>query len=121
MEAIFTSLAGGAHVRRRLLDLIAEASSLADGRQVDVHIMTFSFTDAQIADALADAAAMHPTISIRIIADWTLHAEAAGQVGRLARMGHPNLRVRYKSDQPYVWDAARNHVRWSYRASRGLL
>jgi hypothetical protein len=29
--------------------------------------------------------------------------------------------VRYKSDQPYVWDVAANQKRWSYRASRGLL
>jgi len=29
--------------------------------------------------------------------------------------------VRYKSDQPYLWDAEAGHMRWSYHASRGLL
>jgi hypothetical protein len=29
--------------------------------------------------------------------------------------------VRYKNDQPYCWDVQSGRLRWSYRASRGLL
>lgn len=122
MEAIFTSLVGGDGLRRRVLELIADASSLAGSRKIDLHVMTFAFTDEELAKALADAAARHPSMTIRILADWSQHIHAPGQqVHRLVKLGHSNLRVRYKKDQPYTWDEALGHVRWSYHASRGLL
>src|SRR5262249_48828020 len=84
--------------------------------------MTFAFTDQEIADALADLAARRPGITIRILADWSQRIPAQGQqVGRLARLGLSNLRVRYTIDQPYTWDATAARLRWSYRESRGLL
>lgn len=83
--------------------------------------MTFSFTDPRIADCLA-AAARQPRLTIRLIADWTQRADDGNQqVGRLAESGLPNLRVRYKKDQPYIWDASDARMRWSYHASRGML
>ena len=87
-----------------------------------VHIMTFSFTDAQIADLLVQAARTRPNLSIRLLADWNQGAEGFGRKVRgLAALGLPNLEVRYKKDQPYVWDAYAGRMRWSYQASRGLL
>jgi len=64
----------------------------------------------------------HSSLTIRILADWSQRTRVRGQqVGRLAALHQPNLRVRYSMDQPYVWDAAAGHMRWSYHASRGLL
>ena len=39
----------------------------------------------------------------------------------IARRSPTNLLVRYKNDQPYEWDPVHERIRWSYRASRGLL
>ena len=122
MEALFTSIVGGAGLRDRILSVIRDAVGLAGSHHVDVHIMTFSFTDAQIADLLVEAARTRPNLSIRLIADWNQGAEGFGRKVRgLAALGLPNLEVRYKKDQPYVWDAEACRMRWSYQASRGLL
>jgi hypothetical protein len=122
MEAQFSSLVGGAGLRTRVLEVLREAADLASDNRVDVHIMTFSFTDATIAGLLVEVARRMPSVSVRLIADWSQGAEGAGrQVRALASLGLPNLAVRYKNDQPYVWDSDRGQIRWSYRASRGLL
>jgi phosphatidylserine/phosphatidylglycerophosphate/cardiolipin synthase-like enzyme len=122
VEALFTSQVGGAGLRERILSALQDAVDLARDHQVDVHIMTFSFTDAQIANRLVEAARTQPSLSIRILADWNQGAEGTGRkVRALAALGLPNLEVRYKKDQPYVWDADACRMRWSYQASRGLL
>ena len=122
MEALFTSKVGGAGLRDRILAVIRDAASLAGAHQVDVHIMAFSFTDAQIAELLVEAARTQPNLSIRLIADWSQGAEGTERkVRALTALGMPNLEVRYKKDQPYVWDADACRMYWSYQASRGLL
>lgn len=115
-------MVGGDGLRDQILSVIRDAVSLAAGHHVDVHIMTFSFTDAQIAALLVEAARTRPNLSIRLLADWNQGAEGFGRkVRALAALGLPNFEVRYKKDQPYVWDADACRMRWSYQASRGLL
>jgi phosphatidylserine/phosphatidylglycerophosphate/cardiolipin synthase-like enzyme len=122
MEALFTSLMGGDGLRRRILELIAEASALAVSHRIDLHVMTFAFTDKEVARAFVDAAMRRPSLRIRLLADWSQRIRDRGQqVGHLAALNLPNLQVRYSADQPYIWDAAAGHLRWSYHASRGLL
>jgi phosphatidylserine/phosphatidylglycerophosphate/cardiolipin synthase-like enzyme len=122
VRALFSSQVGGATLRRHLLEAVAEAADRALDRKVDLHLMCFAFTDREIAAALAAAAAKRPALTIRILADWSQRIHAHGhQVDRLASLGLSNLRVRYTRDQPYCWDAAAGHMRWSYHASRGLL
>jgi PLD-like domain len=122
MEALFTSLDGGDAIRRRILELIDEGSALAVAHKIELHVMTFAFTDEEVAHALADAATRHPSLTIRVLADWSQRIRVRGQqVGLLEVLNLPNLRVRYSNDQPYVWDAGAERVRWSYHASRGLL
>jgi phosphatidylserine/phosphatidylglycerophosphate/cardiolipin synthase-like enzyme len=122
MEALFSSLAGGARLRGKILELIADAAAMAVARRVEVHVMIFAFTDRAISEALAEAARGSANLTVRILADWNQRVQARGQqAGRLAALGLANLRVRYSHDQPYVWDEAAGHLRWSYRASRGLL
>src|SRR5271163_3311959 len=122
MEALFTSMHGGAAIRYKLLDLVEEASDLAASHRVDVHVMAFSFTDPAMAEALLRAAELRPRLTVRLLADWSQRTfERGQQAGRLAAAGLPNLAIRYTLDQPYVWDAEVGHMRWSYHASRGLL
>lgn len=123
MEALFSSLAGGTALRRRVVRVLDDALAAAgQSRRIDIHIMTFSFTDEAIASALRNVAASHQNVTIRIIADWRQGAPAAGhRVRELERAGLPNLGVRYTHDQPYRWDGQRGRLRWSYPSSRGLL
>jgi phosphatidylserine/phosphatidylglycerophosphate/cardiolipin synthase-like enzyme len=122
MEALFSSLAGGNALRQRVLRVLDEALVAGESRRVDVHIMTFSFTDVSIAAAVQDLAARCPNVTIRIIADWRQGAPAPGhRVRHLEQAGLQNLMVRYTYDQPYRWDVHRGQLRWSYQSSRGLL
>ena len=119
VEAVFSSVVGGGALRARIVELIVDASSKADKHTVDINVMTFSFTDATIADALA-AGAQQPRLNVRLIADWSQRAtDGYQQVGRLTELGSPNLRVRYKKDQPYILDASDGRIRWSYHAVEG--
>lgn len=122
LEAFFTSLSGGDSLRARVLEITREALAAGSSHRVDIHVMTFAFTERRIADLLEDAARTHPNVTVRIIADWTQGSPFGGrQVGRLAGLALGNLRVRYKKDQPYRWDASEGRLQWSYRTSRGLL
>ena len=122
MQVFFSSQDGGDRLRACVIETLDEALAVGASRPVDVHVMTFSFTDGRIATALADAAARHPNVTIRIIADWAQGSGGAGRQARdLVKAGLPNLLVRFTKDQPYRWDAATGRMRWSYRTSRGLL
>ncbi len=122
MEAVFSSIVGGSGLRNCVLRVLEDAIAAGGSKRVEVHIMTFSFTDARIAHALDNLAATRPNVTIRIIADWRQGSPGAGNRLRdLERAGRPNLLVRYKHDQPYLWDLQRGRLRWSYRTSRGLL
>jgi phosphatidylserine/phosphatidylglycerophosphate/cardiolipin synthase-like enzyme len=123
VDALFTSLAGGDALRDRVVGVLRSAASeAAQAQRVDVHVMTFSFTDDAIAGVLVDLARAHENVSIRVIADWGQGSEGHGrQLRRLELASPANLFVRYKHDQPYEWDPVRRRPRWSYRASRGLL
>ena len=63
-------------VRERL---VRQFGSLAGAHHVDVHIMTFAFTDAQIADLLVQAGT-HPAEPVErgLLADWQPGAEGFG-------------------------------------------
>ena len=122
MEALFSSLAGGERLRGRILEIISDAAGMAGAHRVEIHAMIFAFTDAAIAEALADAAKRSTDLTVRILADFSQRIQARGQqAGRLAALRLSNLGVRYTFDQPYVWDAEAARLRWSYHASHGLL
>lgn len=100
MRAWSTSLDGAPRLREQVLSLLSSASQISADRTVDVHVMTFSFTDATIADVVAGLATGRPKARVRIIADWGQGAPVDGrQVRRLADLGLDNLTVRYKRDQ----------------------
>ena len=55
VEALFTSLSGGAELRARVLATLREVEALPAHTRIDVHIITFAFTDAAVADLLRSA------------------------------------------------------------------
>jgi phosphatidylserine/phosphatidylglycerophosphate/cardiolipin synthase-like enzyme len=121
MDALFSSLVGGERLLERIRTAIDAAAATAAGSTIDVQITTFSFTDRGIAESLRALAQAGSRATVRIIADWAQGSGDCGrQVASLAK-SLPNVQVRYKRDQPYLWDAEAGRVRWSYRASRGLL
>ena len=122
VQAFFSSSMGPGGLRHRVLEFLDEAEQDFADRRVDLHVMTFSFTDRGIADRLVELARRHPNFTIRIVGDWSQGAPQPGRrLRRLASLRLPNLLVRYKGDQPYRWDSAGSRLRWSYHTSRGLL
>jgi len=121
-QAVFTSLDGGAMMPVTILDLIARARLCAEaGAKVDLEVMCFAFTDARISAALAALCRDQPTVTLRIIADWSQSARGAPTVlEAIAAEGLRNLFIKFKLDAPYVQDEA-GRLRYSYGASWGML
>jgi hypothetical protein len=121
IEAFFTSQVHGEILVERLCLLLKKASSFTKEEPVNIHIFTFSFTNKAIADLIDLLTKQNMHITIRIIADWAQGNSTSGrQVNRLAGLNRTNLLIRYKIDQPYLWDIKRGCVRWSYHASQGM-
>ena len=121
MKAYFTTSVQGDGLREQVRSIIRLASELARNQRVELHLMAFSFTDKSLGDSLL-AAADHPHLRIRLLADWCQGANhPSHQARRLSRADLANIEVRFKKDQPYVLDRPSGMLTWSYRASRGLL
>ncbi len=89
---------------------------------VEINLMAFSFTNAEIRDRLVDMAARFPHLRIRLLVDWGLVAPGKGNLVReLAEGGPANLEVRFKYDQPYKWNRQLGQLAWDYNKSLGLL
>ena len=92
IEALFTSLSGGgAELRARVLATLREVEALPAHTRIDVHIMTFAFTDAAVADLLRDIAAERKDLSVRVLADWGQGSPGSGRV--LRRLVQAGLRT----------------------------
>ena len=100
-----------------------EITSLAQkNKKIEIHIMTFSFTEKFISDRLLEIVKAHKNVTIKIIADWGNISEEAGRrVYSLAKLNLENLQVRFKYDQPYLWDETHQKLLWNYNTSLGLL
>lgn len=121
IDVLFNSDRQGPSITARVIAELDEAVAEADGRPLDVHIMIFSFTDESIAARLESIARENPNVHIRMIADWSQTTTANGyKPAVLARLGLPNLEVKFKKDQPYRWDARNGRMRWDHGTSRGL-
>lgn len=122
-EAFFTSTISAPTPKNAVLQFIDKASRFAsEGRQVDLHIVQFSVTDNDIVNRLIHSAQKHPIRSIKIIVDWCQGGPGSGRLmSRLEQLSPENVSVRYKRDQPYIYNSTADKMKWSYKASRGLL
>ncbi len=126
VDIAFTS--AGQNTRRfrgEILNQIDEALTDANGEHVDVDILIFSFTDKILADELLSRAEQHDNLTIRVLTDWSqLPTSGSRQPTRLHReaqaRGIDNLIVKYKKDNPYVWDATNERPKFSHGATDGL-
>lgn len=123
VQVYFTSSRADRSPKSAVLDLINMACELSrDTHGIDLHIVQFSVTNKEIVDLLIKAA-LHSNIrSIKIIADWCQGGPGSGRlIPSLEQLNLPNLLIRYKKDQPYIYDLATGSLKWSYKSSRGLL
>lgn len=106
----------------QVVDAVEQEVSKSPEADILINAMVFSFTDFRITEALTALTASHHNIKVRIIGDWKQGSPQPGsQLALLARTKPANVLVRFKNDQPYIWDKERRQICWSYGASRGLL
>ena len=109
-------------LREVVLQFLAPIESLSSNHEIDLHIMVFSFTDAEIAERLIQIATNNENVKVKILADWGLISDDKDRkLKYLATRSLSNLEVRFMYDQPYVWDAGNQRPKWHYQTSLGLL
>lgn len=122
IRANFSTARGGSAFGRDMLRILDEALELTNTSHVHVALMGFSFTNPEIARRLVSIASKKTANGVDLLLDWSQSAPLpAYQAHRLLDAELPNIQLRFKADQPFVWDRHKQRLRWSYRASRGLL
>lgn len=125
-EAIFTSEGEALEVfRAKILGTLEDTIAKASGRPVDVNMMLFAFTDKQMADAVLEMARRNPNVTFRLLTDWSqMSSSGSRQAPRLARAaadeGLTNLQVKFKKDNPYIWDSRAGRPVFSHGHTKGL-
>lgn len=123
-NVVFTSLDGGQSHRDLILSQLAQAHALARStkQDVDVQIMTFAFTDPEIADTLKTLVKDCKNVTVRIIADWGQGApNGPSVIPALAAYRGKRVSVKFKLDLPYFADKVTGRAVWGYRTSHGML
>ena len=105
-----------------VIDFLENAKRISAKHRVEIQIMCFNFTDKHIYNTIKSIALEHPKLIIKIIADWgNISEENDRKLHLLAKLDLPNLRIRLKYDQPYIWDEVNKKLLWNYNTSLGLL
>lgn len=90
--------------------------------ETSIDIMLFSFTSPLIFERLKQLAQEYPEIQVRIIADWgNVSKKDDRKLLDLLPYCNSNFKIKFKVDQPYIWDNDNQKLRWRYQASLGLL
>jgi competence ComEA-like helix-hairpin-helix protein len=125
-EAIFTS-EGKALQRFRasIMGAMQDTIDKANGRPVDVNMMLFAFTDPEMADGILDMARDNPNVNFRLMTDWTQLPNSGNRQPRrimetAKAEGLDNIQVKFKKDNPYVWDDNRKRPRYHHSKTQGL-
>lgn len=123
IEAFFTSGPEEKHPKQAVYSILQRAALLSlQGNEIELHIAQFSVTDKEILDQIVECSTEYRIKSVKVIVDWCQGGPGSGrQIKMIDQLQSPNIHVRYKKDQPYVYDHATSSLRWSYNASRGLL
>ena len=125
-DAIFTSEGGALETfRGKILGSMEDTLRKANGRPVDINMMVFSFTDSVLADEILRLARENPNANFRLLTDWSqMSSSGSRQSARLARTafdeGLDNLDIKFKKDNPYVWDPEQGRPVFSHRNTKGL-
>ena len=125
-EVLFTSEGRALdRFRGKILGAMDASIAKAEGKPVDINMMVFAFTDADLADGILERARANPNVNFRLLTDWTQLSESgskqARRIGRTARQeGLENIQIKYKRDNPYVWNEEKGRPVFHHPASKGL-
>lgn len=125
-EVIFTSEGAALeNFRGKLMGQMEDTIAKAKGKKVDINMMMFAFTDTVMADQIMEMAAANPNVTFRLLTDWSQLATSGGrQAPRLAKLvekeGIENVVIKFKKDNPYIWDANANRPRFNHGSVKGL-
>jgi competence ComEA-like helix-hairpin-helix protein len=125
-EVLFTSEGEALKsFRGKIMGAMKDTIKKAAGKKVDINLMLFSFTDKIMADEIIKMAEDNPNVTFRLLTDWTqLSSSASRQPPRIAKLVEknqiPNIIVKFKKDNPYVWDSNNNRPRFSHGHTKGL-
>ena len=125
-EVLFTSEGEAlTNFRGKITGAMKDTIKKAAGKQVDINLMLFAFTDKVMADEIVSIAAANPNVTFRLLTDWSQMASSGGrQASRLAKLVEkdqiPNIVVKFKKDNPYIWDSVNNRPKFSHGHTKGL-
>ena len=126
VDAIFTSEGDALETfRGKFLGTMEDTIAKANGRRVDINMMVFAFTDATLADEILRLARENPNANFRLLTDWSqMSSSGSRQASLIARAafdeGLENVFVKFKKDDPYIWDPDRGGPAFSHRNTKGL-
>ncbi|MES0824962.1 phospholipase D-like domain-containing protein [Ruegeria sp. SCP11] len=119
MKAYFTSQGRTAY--DAITEFLDQLLKLPADREIRLLVMTFSFTDAELAQAFVTFCRVRRGVQLCVLADWGQFKHAPSMIPDPIPNEIPGAELRYTCDQPYVWDRKRKQWRWSYHASLGFL
>lgn len=126
VDTVFTSQGQALeNFRGKILGNMKDTIAKANGRRVDINMMVFAFTDDTMAQEILRMARENPNANFRLLTDWSQMSSSGNrQASLIARAafaeGLDNVSVKFKKDNPYVWDADRGGPAFSHRNTKGL-
>jgi len=122
IRAHFTSVSNKFDLRNKILEELDRVSQFAIDGPVEIRIFAFSFSDEDIFNKIISLVTVYANVTVKVVADWGLISDNGDQkVKQLATKEIDNLLVKYKLDQPYVWNEKKGKLEWSYHQSIGFL
>lgn len=111
----------GKSVETRMVKELQDAVVRANGRPMDVNMLIFEFQSDAMQAAITDIARQNPNVTFRVIADSGQASATGGNaLPELAKLGLPNIQVKFKKDFPYVWNDTLKRPDYNHGATQGL-
>lgn len=111
----------GKSVETRMVKELQAAVVRANGRPMDVNMLIFEFQSDAMQAAITDIARQNPNVTFRVIADSGQASATGGNaLPELAKLGLPNIQVKFKKDFPYVWNDTLKRPDYNHGATQGL-
>ncbi|MDP3157784.1 MAG: phospholipase D-like domain-containing protein [Archangium sp.] len=111
----------GKSVEARMVKELQDSVVRANGRPMDVNMLIFEFQSDVMQQAITDIARQNPNVTFRVIADSGQATASGGNaLPELAKLGLPNIQVKFKKDFPYVWSSTLERPAYNHGATQGL-
>lgn len=109
-----------------VIEAMRDTVKAANGKPVELHAMIFAFTEKKIAAEMLQLVKDNPNVELRLIADFAQLTTAGDRQPALIHQKAKQLgisdrvSVKFKKDNPYVWDAKLKRPVYSHAMSKGL-